>query len=276
MKKTILALLLSQSAFALEPMFDNELSQVEGQSGITIETQLHDTSTIGEISYTDHDGNGTTHTDSAGVFLSDISFGPSSMKMDMDVTAEGTLNIDISNIVQGDLWVRSIALGDSNSSIGALGVTDFNYDPLGSYNVQFTGIDPNSEGINKAAIVLNFNLRNSSFKVTYIDEAQFDNVSGTALSGNAITYTTQFDQFLASGTTIFADDSVSDDGSEWIRVNLGSISGSAEFQNISFGTVDAANSTPSTVAIAGAQSIGTAGFSNVTIENNSFIAISAH
>ena len=91
-----------------------------------------------------------------------------------------------------------------------------------------------------------------------------------------VSFTTQFDNFLATGTSIYADSSVSDDANEWIRVDLGSITGSAEFQNISFGTVDAVGSTSSSVAITGAQSIGTAGFSNVSIENSSFIAISAH
>ena len=195
------------------------------------------------------------------------------MTMDMDVTDDGTLNINISDITQGDIWIRDLAIGAKDSGFGAFGITNFNYDELGSYNVQFKGVDV--EGVNKAAIVLNFNMRNSSFDATYIEEAEFDS-TGKALSGNTVSFTTQFDQFLAAGTSIYADDSVSDDSSEWIRVDLGSISGSAEFQNISFGTVDAAGSTPTSVAITGAQSIGTAGFSNVSIENSSFIAISAH
>ena len=273
MKKIILALFLSQGSFALEPLFDHELSNVEGQSGITIETENMGTSTIGEIAYVDNDGNGTTHKDSAGIYLSDISFGPSSMTMEVDVTDDGTLNINVSDIVQGDFWVRDLAMGAKNSGFGAFGVTNFNYDELGSYNIQFKGIDV--DGIKKAAIVLNLNMRNSSFDVTYIEEAEFDS-AGKALSGNTVSFTTQFDNFLATGTSIYADSSVSDDANEWIRVDLGSITGSAEFQNISFGTVDAVGSTSSSVAITGAQSIGTAGFSNVSIENSSFIAISAH
>ena len=135
MKKIILALFLSQSSFALEPLFDHELSNVEGQSGITIETEMMGTSTIGEIAYVDNDGNGTTHKDSAGIYLSDISFGPSSMTMEVDVTDDGTLNINVSDIVQGDFWVRDLAMGAKNSGFGAFGVTNFNYDGVFYYSV---------------------------------------------------------------------------------------------------------------------------------------------
>jgi hypothetical protein len=276
MKKILLALLISHSASALEPMIDEELGQVDGQAGITIESERLGTSTIGEIAYTDNDGNGTTHTNSAGIYLSDISFGPSSMTMTIDVENDGTLNINVTDITQGDLWVRDLAMGAENSSFGALGVTNFNYDPLGSYNIQVTSDDYNGDGVNQAGIVFNLNMRNSSFDVTFIEEAEFDQATGAAISGNTVSFTNQFTNFVAAGTTVYADDTVSDDGSEWIRVDLGSISGSAEFQNISLGSVDAMNSTSTSVAITGAQSLGTAGFSNITIDNSSYIAISAH
>lgn len=269
MKKIILSLLVSHSAFALEPMFDEELSLVDGQSGITIESELMGESTIGQISYTDSDGNGTTHTDSAGIYLSDISFGQSSMKMEVDVEADGTLGIKISDISQGDLWIRNIAMGDANTTFGAIGLTNFNYDPLGSYHVKFASIDPDLDGSYQAGIVLNLNMANSSFDFTFIEEAEFD-ASGMAIKGNTISYTTQFDNFIATDTTIYADDSITADGREWIRTDLGSITGAAELQNISFGSIGAGG------AIVGAESIGTAGFSGISIENSSFIAISAH
>ncbi len=269
MKKILLSLLISNSAFALEPMFDEELSLVDGQSGITVETELMGTSTIGEIAYTDSDGNGTTHTDSAGIYLSDISLGQGSMKMEVDVTSEGALQVNISDIKQGDFWIRNIAMGDTDTTFGAIGITNFNYDTNGSYNVQFAPIDPDGDGIKQAGIVLNLNMANSSFDFTFIEEGKFD-VAGIATAGNTISYTTQFTDFVATDTTIYADDSVSSDGSEWIRVDLGSITGAAELQNISFGSIGAGG------AIVGAESIGTAGFSGISIENSSFIAISAH
>jgi len=269
MKKILLSLLISNSAFALEPMIDEELSLVEGQSGITVETELMGESTIGEVAYTDSDGNGTTHTNSAGIYLSDISIGQGSMKMEVDVTSDGTLQINISDIVQGDLWIRNIAMGDTDTTFGAVGITNFNYDPTGSYNVKFASIDPDLDGINEAGIILNLNMANSSFDFTFIEEGEFD-ASGVALKGNTISYTTQFTDFVATDTTIYADDRITPDGREWIRTDLGSITGSAELQNISFGSIGAGG------AIVGAETIGTAGFSGISIENSSFIAISAH
>jgi hypothetical protein len=267
MKKIILSLLISNSALALEPMFDEELGMVEGQSGITIETELMGESTIGEIAYTDSDGNGDNHTDSAGIYLSDISYSHGSAKLDIDVTAEGTLEIKISDIIQGDLWVRDISIGDANTSFGAVGFTNFKYDPLGSYNIKFATLD--FGGVKEAGIVLNLNMASSSFDYTFIEEAKFDS-SGMAIEGNTITYTTQFDNFVATNTTIYADDSITADGREWLRLDLGSIAGSAELQNISFGSIGAGGT------VVGAESIGTAGFSGISIENSSFIAISAH
>ncbi|MFT4764975.1 MAG: hypothetical protein ACI9OH_002081 [Oleispira sp.] len=269
MKKIILSLLISNSAFALQPMVDEELGAVDGQSGITIETELMGDTTIGSLQYIDSDGNGTTHTNSAGIFLSDISIGAGSMKMEADVTAEGTFEIKMSDIIQGDLWIRKIAIGDVDTSFGAIGITNFNYDPMGSYKVKFASIDPDLDGIMEAGIILNLDMANSSFDFTFIEEAEFD-LSGTAIAGNTISYTTQFDNFTATDTTIYADDSITSDGREWIRMDLGSITGSAELQNISFGSIGAGG------AIVGAESIGTAGFSGIDIQDTSFIAISAH
>ena len=269
MQKILLSLVISNSAFALEPMFDKELGEVDGQSGITIETELMGESTIGAIAYTDSDGNGGSHKNSAGIYLSDISIGQGSMKMEVDVTQNGNLELNISDIVQGDFWIRNIAMGDTDTTFGAIGITNFNYDSLGFYNVKFASIDPDLDGVTQAGIVLNLNMANSSFDFTFIEEGVFD-ASGRAISGNTISYTTQFDNFIATDTTIYADDSITADGREWIRTDLGSITGAAELQNISFGSIGAGG------VIVGAESIGTAGFSGISIENSSFIAISAH
>lgn len=266
MKKVLISLLFSTPAFALEPLVDSELSRIDGQSGITIETELMGQSTIGQIAYTDNDGDGLNHENSAGIYLSDISMDSTSMTMKIDVTSDGALNISITDITQGDIWIRDIAMGDAETSFGAVGLTDFVYDENGSYNIRFSPFDT-GDGLNRAAIIFNLNMASSSFTTTFIDEAKFNSETGIAESGNTISYRTQFENFRAEDTAIYADDSVSDDGSEWLRMDIGSITGSAELQNISFGSIGNANA---------AQVLGTAGFSGINIENSSFIAISAH
>lgn len=259
-------MLFSAPILALEPLVDSELSRIDGQSGITIETELMGQSTIGEIAYTDHDGDGLNHADSAGIYLSDISMDATSMTMDIDVTSDGALNIKISDITQGDIWVRNIAMGDTETSFGAIGLTDFVYDKDGSYNIRLSPFD-SGDGLNRAALIFNFNMANSSFTTTFIDEAKFNSTTGLAESGNTIFYKTQFNNFNAEDTSIYADDSVSDDSSEWLRMDIGSITGSVELQNISFGSIGSSTAP---------EVLGTAGFSGINIDNSSFIAISAH
>jgi len=268
--KVVLCLSFSSSVVALQSIDDAELSLIDGRAGITIESQLHDTSTIGAISYTDADGDGKGHTDSAGIYLSGISIGASSVKSKIDVLEDGTLNINISDIVQGDVWVRNIAMGDTETSFGAIGVTNFNFDSAGSYNVKFASVDLNASGVNQAAIIFDFNMASSSYDFTFVDEAEFSLVGEhELLSGYTISYTTQFSDFKAEGTTVYADNSISLDGREWIRTDLGSITGSARLENISFGSFDA--------GIASSQSVlGSAGFSGINIENTSFVAVSGH
>lgn len=269
-KKIVLCLLFSSSAFAMQSIDDAGLSSINGQAGITIETQLHDTTTIGSVSYTDGDGDGQGHTDSAGIYLSDISIDASSAKSKIDVFADGTLNIKISDIVQGDLWVRNIAIGDTRTSFGAVGVTNFNYDAAGSYNLKFASIDPNASGVSQAAMIFDFNMASSSFDFTFVDEAEFSLIGDRELiNGNTISYTTQFSDFRAEATTVYADNSLSSDGRDWIRMDLGSITGSARLEDISFGNVTAGvASTPSV--------LGSAGFSGIDIDDSSFIALSGH
>jgi hypothetical protein len=262
--KLIVGLIISTPVFALQPIADKELGFIEGQSGITVEIQQHGDSSIGSIAYTDGDGDGVAHTDAAGIYLSDITIGQSSMKVEMDILEEGTLNIKISDINQGDLWVRNLAMGDEDTSFGAFGITNFDYDKNGSYNIQFATIDPRNDGNTRAGIVLDFDMASSSYDFIFIDEAKFDDTDGTPIAGNTIAYHTQFSVFKAEKTKVYADDIVGD-GNEWVRVDLGSISGAAELQNISFGSIGGAS-----------EILGTAGFTGIDIQNSSFIAISAH
>jgi len=273
MKKIILTTavtLASLPTYSMLAIDDAELSNIEGRAGITIESQLHDTTTIGEVSYTDSDGDGLRHTDSAGIYLSDISIGASSSKSTIDVLNDGTLNINISDIMQGDVWVRDIAMGDANTSFGAVGITNFNYDAAGSYNLRFSPFSPKNDGIKQAALIFDIDMASSSFDFTYVDEAEFSLLGERELfNGNTISYTTQFTDFKALATTVYADDSITDDGRQWIRMDLGSITGSTRLENISFGSV--------TDGIAAtSQVLGSAGFSGIDIDDSSFIALSGH
>lgn len=269
-EKTVLCLLCSASAFSMQSIDDAELSNIDGRAGITIETQLHDTTTIDSVTYTDGDGDGEGHTDSASISLSDISIGASSATTKIDVFADGVLNIEISDIVQGDLWIRKIAMGDEEASIGAMGITNFNYDAAGSYNVQLAIVDPMGNGANQAALIFDFDLANSSFDTTFIEEAEFA-VGGDRelINGNTISYRTQFGDFKALATTVYIDDALSPDDRAWIRMDLGSITGSARLENIAFGSI--------TEGVMGTSEVfGSVGFGNINIEDTSFLAISGH
>ncbi|MEH6449213.1 MAG: DUF6160 family protein [Oleispira sp.] len=271
MEKIVLCLLCSSPSFALQSIDDAELGNIDGRAGITIETQLHDTTTIGAISYTDGDGDGLGHTNSAGIYLSDISIGASSAKSKVDVFSDGVLNIEISDIFQGDIWVRNIAMGDTETSFGAVGITNFNYDAAGTYNLKFAAIeDPRGSGVDIAAIIVDFNMASSSFDFTFVDEAEFSLIGDRQLiNGNTISYTTQFSDFKAASTTVYADGSLSADGRDWIRMDLGSVSGSARLENISFSSVTAGVAADPDV-------LGSSGFSNISIDNTSFLALSGH
>jgi hypothetical protein len=254
----------------MQSIDDAELSKIEGRAGITIETQLHDTTTVGQISYTDGDGDGQAHADSAGIYLTDISIAASSAKSKVDVFEDGTLNIEISEIFQGDLWVRDIAMGDENSSVGAIGITNFNYDAAGTYNLRFAAIDPANSGINIAAIIFDFNMASSSFDYTFVDEAEFFTTGGRELrNGYTVSYTTQFSDFKAEATTVYADNTISSDGRDWVRMDLGSITGAARLQDISFGSVEEG-------AVSALGVLGSAGFSGIDIDGTSFVALSGH
>lgn len=263
MKAIIPLMLFSGSALAMQSLDDEMLGQVEGQAGITIETTQGDL-TIGEVRYTDADGNGTTHTNPGSIVLSDISIGASSLTTKIDVTdgVDGTfLNLEFSNITAGDIWVRNIALGDENTTFGAVGITNFNFDPTGSYNVAFGSYDDGSERY--SAIIYNFDMADSSFDFTFVEEAEFAS-DGTLLSGLQLRYKNQFTNFVANDTRIYIDDNIDVPGRNWARLSLGDIQGSVELQDLTLGT--GANATQ----------LGSVGFSGAQIQDSSFIAISAH
>lgn len=257
-----IAAVLAQPAFSMQSIDDVELSSIDGRAGITIETQLHDTTTIGEVAYSD--GNG------AGIYLSDISIDKSSVKTKIDIFDEGVLNIKISDITQGDIWVRNIALGDPKTSFGAVGITNFDYDTQGSYNVKFAPVDPNGNGVKQAGIIFDIDMASSSFDFTFVDEAEFSQVGERGLiNGNTISYRTIFSDFKAEATTVYIDNNLTSDGRNWARINLGSVSGAARFEDVSFGSVASG-------AVQDSAVLGSAGFSDLIIDNKSFIAITGH
>jgi len=266
MKKIIMPLMfLSSSVWALESLDDDVLGQVEGQAGITIETLQGDIS-IDEVRYTDADGNGTTHTNSGSVVLSDISIGAGSVKTEIDVINSGDgsyLNLKFSDIQEGDIWVRSIALGDENTTFGAVGITNFYFDPDGSYSVRIGSYNPGGGADPYPAIIYNLDMADSSFDFTFVEEGIFD-TDGSLTSGLQLNYTNQFNDFVATDTRIYLDTNVDVAGRPWAKLSLGDIQGSAELQGLTLGTG------------ANARVLGSTGFSGAQIDDSSFIAITAH
>jgi len=263
MKILIPLLVFSSAAYSMQSLDDETLGQVEGQAGITIETTQGDL-TIGEVRYTDADGDGERHTDAGSIVLSDISIGAGSMTTKIDVTdgVNGTfLNLEFSDITAGDIWVRNIALGDENTTFGAVGITNFNFDPSGSYNVRFGSYDDGSDRY--AAIIYNLDMADSSYDFTFVEEGEFA-ADGTLLSGLQLSYKNQFTNFVANDTRIYIDDNIDVPGRNWARLSLGDIQGSAELQNLTLG-----GGTKPT-------QLGSVGFSGAQIQDSSFIAISAH
>ena len=271
MKKIIAFYALSSSAvFAMEAMDDQDLGNVDAQDGVTIVQSINGQTTIDSISYLDDDGDGEAHTAAAGIYLSDISIDTSSFQLDIDVVSETDgdfLNINISNIVQGDLWVRDIALGATQSSVGAISITDYNYDTNGSYNIKIGNFDPDGDDSTDnsySAIIYNLDFASSSYKYTFVDEAEFDS-NGNLIDGFLMSYDVQFTNFKTEDTTVSLDPTLSGDGKPWAKLSLGSITGAADFNDITFQQVGGAPTV-----------MGSAGFSGIQIQDNSFIAISAH
>lgn len=266
MMKIILPLMLlsfCSGVVAMESLDDESLGKVEGQAGITIETTQGDL-TIGEVRYTDGDGDGEFNTNPGNIVLSDISIGAGSMTTKIDVLdgVDGTfLNMEFSDISVGDIWVRSIALGDENTSFGAVGITNFNFDPTGSYNIRFGSYDDGLERY--SAIIYNLDMADSSYDFTFIEEAEFA-ADGTLLDGLQLSYRNQFTNFVANDTRIYIDENIDVPGRPWARLSLGDIQGSVELQDLTLGTG------------ANAAQLGSVGFSGAQIQDSSFIAISAH
>jgi len=264
--KTIFPLMLFSSVtLALETLDDEALGYVDGQSGITIEA-IQGGITIDEIRYTDGDGNGTTHLNPGSIVLSDISIGESSVKTEIDVinTTDGSyLNLRFSDIQEGDIWVRNIALGDENTTFGAVGITNFFFDPTGSYTVRIGSYDPGGGADSYPAIIYNFDMASSSFDFTFVEEGEFA-ADGSLVDGLQFGYTNQFRDFVANDTRIYLDDNIDGTDKPWAKLSLGDIQGSVELRNLTLGSG------------ANARVMGSAGFSGAQIQDSSFIAITAH
>lgn len=117
-KKLILCLLgasVCLSAIALERLSDLSLSNVQGQSGLTVEqSQLLN---IGSLSYTD-DGNSLNLEGLRISSQTDIN-GSSSQKYVIDVTSDGSLSVQ-TTINPTQLYVDAVRINNSSESFGNL------------------------------------------------------------------------------------------------------------------------------------------------------------
>jgi hypothetical protein len=117
-KKLILCALVSLMSFstiALERLSDSSLSNVQGQSGLTVEqSQLLN---IGSLSYTD-DGNSLNLEGLRISSQTDIN-GSSSQKYVIDVTSDGSLSVQ-TTINPTQMYVDAVRINNSSGSFGNL------------------------------------------------------------------------------------------------------------------------------------------------------------
>jgi len=110
---TLLVLFAAKFSYALTPLVDDALSDVSGQSGLTVEMNTHGTTTIDEFRYTDENLDPDELIKGGSLSLRDIKLYSTKFSVDFDVTATEAI-----------LKLNSFSVTDM--SFGAI---QFNYDP---------------------------------------------------------------------------------------------------------------------------------------------------
>jgi len=84
---TLLVLFAAKFSYALTPLVDDALSDVSGQSGLTVEMNTHGTTTIDEFRYTDENLDPDELIKGGSLSLRDIKLYSTKFSVDFDVTA---------------------------------------------------------------------------------------------------------------------------------------------------------------------------------------------
>lgn len=232
---------------ALESIDDEVLSDMTGQSGVTVEFETNSDLTIDEARYNDADG---VRGEASYLSLENIAIASGTRnKIDVDVTEEGRLLVQLYDIQQGDLTVGKVSF--SGQSIGSLAVRNMFFDPTGSFNLSVGQITTNDEFDNpdtRGAVIFNFAFKNSRFDVEWTED------------NRTISQTIQYDDFVVEDIATSVE---SREGRAWARMDVAGITGNMRIEDISLGS--------------GAGSVlGTVGFGGLTVDPNSFVSITGH
>ena len=273
-----LSLLCGSSCFALLPIQDIDLAVISGQSGITVDTDITSSLTIGEFRYEDN-ADGALEEGGGGTFsLRDIEIEDNSFSFDIDVTSDGELLMKLNSFAITDMSIGAIqfnydkSLADFNplvassekqlknqySRVGSLFINDYT---LGAADITFK---VTSDG----GFALTSELPDSFFYLTYTDDDDGDEfIYDTGNDGdvtmndtggkNYISTRVTFDGFRLNDVKLKGV-GVGDDSH--LEITLGGTQGAISFRDIN---------------INGAV-IGSAGFENIHVEPVSYLHIKGH
>lgn len=274
-----MTLFFSANGFALSPLQDLELSDVAGQSGITIDLSTSSDITAGEVRYEDTT-DGALEKDGGGTFsLRDIKLKNTAFSFDIDITATGELIMELNNFAVMDVDVGAVQfnydsslaavdpmsaipsteaqLKNQYSRLGSLAINDFTLGANSDITFKFT---------NDNALAFNASMPTGSFfYFTYIDDGTFnydtngdgDTTLNDTSGENYISTRVEFENFVLQDVKLKG---VGVDNNSYVDISLGGTQGAISFRDININ----------------GKIIGSAGFENISVNPVSYLHIKGH
>ena len=277
--KSLSAFLFSTIApfsLALTPLVDDAMSNVSGQSGITIEMESHGATTIGEVRYEDGDGNGDLE-QGGSLSLLDFKSSNTSFSLDFDITSAGEMLIKLNRFAVADFSLGAIQfnydaaqasidptvrsteaqLQNAYSRIGSIFVNDYTLDPTAdiTFKASTAGDFLFTAGLSSG----------SFFYLTYVDDGTFiydtnddgDTTKNDTSGKNYISSRVEFDDFRIEDISFKG---VGVGSNSYLDITLGNTTGAIAFKDININ----------------GKVIGSTGFENIQVNSASYLHIKAH
>jgi len=274
LKKLTLASAIVAAPFAsqaMEALDDATMGDVTGQAGVTIVTNAD--LTIGSISYTDGDGDGSVGAAAGTLTLNDIGVEAQNgsavaITQTIDVTDTG-LQIGVSDITDLKATVGSINIGNANS-VGSLRV-DADISGI-SQTISSGG---NAALGNTSGLTINQSLTVDDVDVLYVDTPAVGtsgsavlieniNTNGAAVAINQNIDVVDYDHDNNAGTDDIGALAVTSNGFNG-TLNIGGVRMLSSAQSDAY--LAAGTDAERATAIAGVASIGTISVSNISMTN---------
>lgn len=264
---------LSNNILALESILDQEMSNVTGQAGITVETTTTGSSSFGEIRYDDLHTNADGEEVGGSLSIRDLVIDDTSSTLVIDVEANEMI-FKLTEFATTDMSIAAVQFGydatvvanesldlsteaqlrNAYGSLGSIAINDYTLDPSSNINLKL-----NTDG----QIVLNAEMPSGSFfYFTYIDDGDFtfdtnndgeDTLNDTE-GFNYLHARVSFTDFELENITLDSDE---DERGAHLAVSLSSVSGGITFQDININGNIA----------------GTIGFENIDVSDVSYMKV---